>query len=410
MRHSILGYVFLVMCVSCYAQNYLDFLLDSAASWVHPVGTIPVFEVDQKKNNIPLFKKFPGLRKKLHHKKLGKFPTPLKRLAKFGKSVGISKLYIKDDSRLSTVFGGSQVRKFEFLLADVLANGAKSVITPGYPGSHHVLGLSIFAKKLGLKPIAMLDLKDFDKTGLKEKLMALAQYNPEIHCFPSDPVLRTAIVNKFLEHEDKFRVFPYYIPFGASTPLGCVGFVNAALELKEQIDATKIPEPDYIFMLAGSMGSAAGLIVGLKAAELKSEVVIVKIPPNVEQKSLYRLINQVFDLLVSLDKSLAGYLEKDTSFHWNGNFLPYDNEEKVKEVVALMDKLESIKLDTSVAGKVLAACVHYIIENDIKDKNVLFWNTHSYVDFSKYVKKTNYNRLPQMLKNLISFDIVDEKV
>eukprot|EP00729_Bicosta_minor_P000800 gene800-4739_t len=60
----------------------------------------------------------------------------------------------------------------------------------------------------------------------------------------------------------------YPIPAGGSSPLGNVGFVNAALELEEQISAGLLPAPDAIYIAMGSMGSAVGLAIGLAAVGL----------------------------------------------------------------------------------------------------------------------------------------------
>lgn len=49
---------------------------------------------------------------------------------------------------------------------------------------------------------------------------------------------------------------------GGSSALGTLGFVNAAFELKGQIKSGAMPEPDHIFVACGSMGTAAGLLIG----------------------------------------------------------------------------------------------------------------------------------------------------
>src|SRR5439155_6166400 len=66
---------------------------------------------------------------------------------------------------------------------------------------------------------------------------------------------------------------PYLIPPGGTSPLACLGHVNAALELREQIDAGLLPPPDFIFVPLGSLGTAAGLTVGCALAGLTARVV-----------------------------------------------------------------------------------------------------------------------------------------
>jgi 1-aminocyclopropane-1-carboxylate deaminase/D-cysteine desulfhydrase-like pyridoxal-dependent ACC family enzyme len=95
------------------------------------------------------------------------------------------------------------------------------------------------------------------------------------------------------------------IPMGGSSPLGVVGFVNAAYELKEQIKKGEIPEPDYIYVASGSMGTAAGLILGLRAINSKTQVIAVRVNSDrfVNAKGMVNLINKTNSLLSSLDPS-----------------------------------------------------------------------------------------------------------
>ena len=66
--------------------------------------------------------------------------------------------------------------------------------------------------------------------------------------------------------------FPRVIPTGGSSPVGILGFVNAAFELKLQVEQGEIPKPEKIYVPSGSMGTAVGLALGLKLADLDTEV------------------------------------------------------------------------------------------------------------------------------------------
>ncbi len=46
--------------------------------------------------------------------------------------------------------------------------------------------------------------------------------------------------------------------------MGTIGYVNAGLELKAQIDEGLLPEPDKIYVPMGTMGTAVGLLILLK--------------------------------------------------------------------------------------------------------------------------------------------------
>ena len=68
---------------------------------------------------------------------------------------------------------------------------------------------------------------------------------------------------------------PYLILPGGSVPLGCVGYVEAGLELGRQVAAGEMPEPSHVVVALGSGGTAAGLLLGLKLAGLRSRLVCV---------------------------------------------------------------------------------------------------------------------------------------
>jgi D-cysteine desulfhydrase len=62
------------------------------------------------------------------------------------------------------------------------------------------------------------------------------------------------------------------LPPGGSTPLGAVGYVDAAFEIAQQVRSGALPEPDHVVCAVGSGGTTAGLVVGLQAAGLRSRV------------------------------------------------------------------------------------------------------------------------------------------
>jgi len=92
---------------------------------------------------------------------------------------------------------------------------------------------------------------------------------------------------------------------GGSSPLGAVGYVNAAFELHGQIMKGEMPEPDCIYIASGSMGTAAGLILGIRTLSMKTKMVAVRVNSErfVNVKRLIKLIYQTNSLLSSMDPS-----------------------------------------------------------------------------------------------------------
>jgi len=71
--------------------------------------------------------------------------------------------------------------------------------------------------------------------------------------------------------------WPYPIPAGGSSPLGTLGYVAAALELRDQVREGRLPQPTYAVCPAGSGGTLAGLTLGLRLAGLATRAVGVTV-------------------------------------------------------------------------------------------------------------------------------------
>jgi D-cysteine desulfhydrase len=64
----------------------------------------------------------------------------------------------------------------------------------------------------------------------------------------------------------------WFLPPGGSSPVGALGAVETALELARQVEAGEFPEPELVVTAVGSGGTAAGLILGLELAGLRTRV------------------------------------------------------------------------------------------------------------------------------------------
>jgi D-cysteine desulfhydrase len=98
----------------------------------------------------------------------------------------------------------------------------------------------------------------------------------------------------------------YLIAPGGTSVTGVLGFVNAALELKEQIDAGALPTPDWIFVPVGGGGTLGGLALGCKLAGLSTRVAGVLVndilPPTAGRVA--RLANRAYARLHRLASGL----------------------------------------------------------------------------------------------------------
>ena len=355
---------------------------------------------------IPLFEQYPLLREKLAFVPLGEFPTPVQKLERLGAELGASQLYIKRDDLSGRFYGGNKPRKLEFILGNALRSKAKEVMTFGGAGSNHALATAIYARQVGLKSISMLIPQPRARYVGRNLLMShycgaeLHLCGAEMESVRNMPLVYAAAAYQLLRHRLREGRLPCFIPPGGSSPLGAIGFVNAALELGKQIAARKMPEPEYVYVASGTMGTAAGLALGLRAANVSGRVVSVAVCSEkfVNTGAMTKLINRTSSLLHSLDASFPKFdfaeTDVDIRHDYFGKQYALFTDEGM-EAVSLMRECEGIKLEGTYTGKALAALKHDAESGSLPDKPVLFWNTLSSRDFSDVISGLDYHDLPR---------------
>jgi 1-aminocyclopropane-1-carboxylate deaminase/D-cysteine desulfhydrase-like pyridoxal-dependent ACC family enzyme len=354
---------------------------------------------------IPLFEQYPLLREKLAYVPLGEFPTPVQKLERVGAELGVSQLYIKRDDLSGKLYGGNKPRKLEFILGSALRSKAKEVITFGGAGSNHALATAMYARQVGLKSISML-IPQPNARYVRRNLLMSHYCGAELHLCGASlesvtnvPLVYAATTYQLLRHRLKKGRLPYFISPGGSSPLGATGFVNAPLELRGQIAGGEMPEPEYIYVACGSMGTAAGLTLGLKVAKLRSRLVSVAVGSEkvTNTRAMIRLIDKTNSLLCSQDGSFPKFefseTDVDIRHDYAGKRYALFTEEGM-EAVSLMKECEGIRLDGTYTGKTLAALRHDAKNGSLRGKAVLFWNTLNSRDFSDKISGLDYHDLP----------------
>ena len=365
---------------------------------------------------LSLFKKYPLLAEKLPYVSLTELPTPLQKLDKLGAELGVGQLYVKRDDVSGKVYGGNKPRKLEFLLGDALQKGVKEVMTFGGAGSNHALATAIYARQLGIKSISML-MAQPNAHSVRHNLLLSYYYGAELHHYgvAMESKLQRLFTGistntQLLRHRVKDGSFPMLIPPGGSSPLGAVGFVNAAFELAEQVESGEMPEPDFIYVATGSRGTSAGLMVGLKAVGLKSRVVSVAVADSkyINAGSIVKLAAQTGALLYSQDSSFPGFefVENDTGIRhdfFGERYALFTAE--AMDAVAMVKKTGGIKLEGTYTGKAFAALIGDAGKGLLKDRVVLFWNTYNSRDFSDIIPTIDYHDLPRSFHRYFKQDV-----
>ncbi len=348
---------------------------------------------------IPLFAEYPVLEAHIPYRSLAKLPTPVERLARLEDELDLRELYVKRDDQSGLEYGGNKVRKLEFLLAEAKTRGCKSVLTFGAAGSNHALATAVYAKQIGLRCVSLLaPQKNARYVGLNLKRAYVA--GSEMHAVPAREVSQFKTVRHWANELLAEGCRPMIIPMGGSSALGCLGFVNAAFELREQVRKDELPEPDLLYVALGTMGTAVGLALGLAAAGLKTRVVAVRVVADfiASERLCERLIMRATSLLnrhgvsISASQSARDLLEIRHDF-FGGNYAVYTPEGM--EAVTLLRSTQSIGLEGTYTGKAMAALLDDARRGKLSNKVVLFWNTYSSVPPAKQLMDIDYHDLPE---------------
>jgi 1-aminocyclopropane-1-carboxylate deaminase/D-cysteine desulfhydrase-like pyridoxal-dependent ACC family enzyme len=343
-------------------------------------------------------RRYPALRGRLPRVRLTHLPTRVHRLDRLGAHLQVEQLWVKRDDESAVLYGGNKPRKLEFLLGDALADGKRSVLTFGGIGTHHGLATAICARAVGLRAILAL-LKQPVTEHVRRCLLLDYAAGAEMHYAATVPLV-TARALRICARELLRGELPYIIPTGGTSPLGTLGYVNAAFELQEQISKGELPEPDWIFVPMGSGGTVAGLVLGAKLAGLRARVAAVLVtdilPPSADK--LVRLAGRSLALLRQHAPEIpaVAIIANDCAVIRGYVGLSYGTPtDAACRARDLMKELEGIPLETTYTAKCLAGLIDAVRAPEYRDRTVLFWNTYSSIDPATHLAPLpDYRELP----------------
>jgi len=346
----------------------------------------------------PLFQAFPALEARLPHVTLGDFPTPIHRMKNLENRLGVGELYVKREDKSSPLYGGNKIRKLEFLLGRAVHDRATHTISFGYAGSNHTLATAVFARRLGLSPIS-IHLPQHNARYVRNNLLYQERLGVEMHHFTGMNAARMGVAKIVLARLFSTGKIPSIIPPGGSNVLGVVGVTGSIFELKRQIEEGDIPEPDLIYLPVGSCGTAAGVLLGIKAAGLKSRVVgiAVALEEFSNKESVMKLFDGSARLLRKLDPSFPKVSLSEDDFDLHHNFIGEGYArftESGMSSVQTFSETEDVRLEGTYTGKTGAGLIAHAESGRLDGKTTLFWNTHNSADFSERISDADYRNLP----------------
>ncbi len=291
--------------------------------------------------------------------RLAHLPTPIDELPNLNKAVGGPRLFMKRDDCTGLALGGNKARKLEFYLGEAQQLGADTLLITGAVQSNYVRMAAAAAAKSGMACHVQLEerVPDVDEIYRRSGNVLLNRIlGASIHSYPQgeDEAGADRRLEQIAQELRSQGKRPYIIYLSADhTPLGALGYVNAAGEILTQIEEQWLPI-EHIVIASGSSLSHSGLLLGLRAAG--SEIPVTGVCVRRSAKLQFERVSQCTQALEQLlNLARPAVMPKDIQV-FDGTFAPgYGRlNAQVVEAIELLGRSEGILLDPVYTGKSMA--------------------------------------------------------
>ena len=309
---------------------------------------------------------------KLPRISLGNYPTPLTEAHHLSAVLGGPRIIIKRDDLSGLALGGNKCRKLEFVMADAKLKGIDTVITTGSSQSNFALQMAAAARKLDMEAYLVLFKGVHPET--QGNLLLNNILDSKVRIIELDPseLLGGTIMVKMNALADELSQqgrHPLVIPAGAHTPIGTTGWVNAADEIWQQLQAQNI-DAHYLVVTNGSTGTQTGLEVGVK---------YLKLPLKIIGISIFNKAANAINEVVNMANETAKFLNLDLTFAPD-EITVYDDyigegygisTDGCIQAIRLVAQTEGIFLDPVYTGKAMAGFIDLIHKGKFTAKDTV---------------------------------------
>ncbi|KAA0081769.1 1-aminocyclopropane-1-carboxylate deaminase [Mycolicibacterium sp. P9-64] len=309
-------------------------------------------------------------------------PSPVHPLERLTAHLGGARLWAKrEDCNSGLAYGGNKTRKLEYIVPDVLAQGADTLVSIGGYQSNHTRQVAAVAAKLGLKA-RLVQEKWVDwpemwaNAALDEEvgnILLSRIMGADVRLDPAgfDIGIRSSWEDALREVEDAGGK-PYPIPAGASEhPLGGLGFANWAHEVQQQ-EAELGVFFDTIVVCTVTGSTHAGMIAGFAGQARPRTVLGIDASATIDKTRaqvarIARHTAQLIDLGRELRDDEITVLEG-----WAGDLYGIPVQSTI-DAIRLTGSLEGMIIDPVYEGKSMAGLIDMVHDGTIaKDSNVLY--------------------------------------
>jgi 1-aminocyclopropane-1-carboxylate deaminase len=304
-------------------------------------------------------------------------PSPVHPLERLSAQLGGATIWAKrEDCNSGLAFGGNKTRKLEYLVPDVLAQGADTLVSIGGIQSNHTRQVAAVAARLGLK--ARLVQESWvnwpdsvnDRVGniLLSRIMGA-----DVRLV--DEGFGIGIKSSWERALDDVRAAggrPYAIPAGASDHrLGGLGFANWAYEVQQQEQQLGIFF-DTIIVCSVTGSTQAGMIAGFAGQDRSRRVLGIDASAKLDEtRAQVEKIARNTAGLIGLGRDLRD--EEITVLPgWAGDFYGIPVQSTL-DAIRLTGSLEGMIIDPVYEGKSMAGLIDLIRTGRIgRDSTVLY--------------------------------------
>ena len=305
--------------------------------------------------------------------KLAQLPTPLQELSRLGQLLGGPKLLVKRDDQTGLALGGNKTRKLEFLIADALKKGADTVITTGAPQSNHCRQTAAAAAQVGMGCELVLGGNEPEVPNGNVLLDLFCGAN--LHWTTRER--RNAKMDEVARQLRSLKHNPYIIPVGGSNGLGALGYVQAMIELNDQLSKGRV-KVDTIVFATSSGGTQAGMVVGARISGFKGKILGISIDQRSSQEPSYQSeLAAIANEAAKLIDSRYEFTEDDFTVNYDYLGLGYGVVGNLeRESIRLTACTEGLLLDPVYSGRAMGGLIDLIKKGffSLKD-TVLYWHT-----------------------------------
>ena len=301
-------------------------------------------------------------------------PSPIHPLDRLTAHLGGARIWAKrEDCNSGLAYGGNKTRKLEYIVPDVLASGADTLVSIGGYQSNHTRQVAAVAAKLGLKARLVqekwVDWPDeWNATRLDETvgnilLSRIMGADVRLDNAGFDIGIRSSwqdAIDDVIANGGK----PYAIPAGASEHrLGGLGFANWAYEVEQQEKELGVFF-DTIVVCTVTGSTHAGMIAGFAGQDRPRRVIGIDASATLQKTrdQVERIARHTAEL-IGLGRELRDD-EIDVMEGWAGDLYGVPVESTL-DAIRLGGSLEAMITDPVYEGKSLAGLIDLVKSRDI---------------------------------------------